>query len=505
MEDSWRSPRHHWRVIFEFEDFELDTERFELRQAGQPRRVEPQVFDVLRFLVANPDRVVTKEELLDNVWGDRFVSESALTSRIKAARQALGDSGRQQRFIATAHGRGYRFLPSVVPREGDAEEPAGGRDVRYARSGDVNIAYELTGDGPTDIVLIAGFVSHLEIDWEDPRSAAFLERLGRMGRLIRFDKRGSGLSDRPPDVPDLETRMDDVRAVMDAAGSERAVVLGVSEGGPMAALFSATYPARTEALVLYGSYARRVRTDDYPWAATLEERMEYAASTEAEWGFRSDMQRMCPNADDAMADWWQRRARAAASPAAARALIEMNSLIDIRDVLPTISVPTLVIHRRGDPDAPFEGGRYMAGRVPKGRFVELEGTDHVPWIDADQVLDPIEAFLDEVTAAEAPAVGDTERAMAATLFTDIVGSTDMNAALGDVRWSALLDRHDRIVQELVEQWRGRWVKSTGDGVLAVFDGPARALASRARGEGPAGRAGHRHPRRGPRERDRVAR
>ena len=172
----------------------------------------------------------------------------------------------------------------------------------------MNIAYELTGDGPTDIVLIAGFVSHLEIDWEDPRSAAFLERLGGMGRLIRFDKRGSGLSDRPPDLPDLETRMDDVRAVMDAAGSERAVVLGVSEGGPMAALFSATYPARTEALVLYGSYARRVRTDDYPWAATLEERMEYAASIEAEWGFRSDMQRMCPNADDAMADWWQRRA-----------------------------------------------------------------------------------------------------------------------------------------------------------------------------------------------------
>ena len=475
MEDSWRTPRHHWRVIFEFEDFELDTERFELRQAGQPRRVEPQVFDVLRYLVVNPDRVVTKEELLDNVWGDRFVSESALTSRIKAARQALGDSGRQQRFIATAHGRGYRFLPSVVCREGDGDEPSSGRDIRYARSGDVNIAYELTGDGPTDIVLIAGFVSHLEIDWEDPRSAAFLERLGGMGRLIRFDKRGSGLSDRPPDLPDLETRMDDVRAVMDAAGSERAVVLGVSEGGPMAALFSATYPARTEALVLYGSYARRVRTDDYPWAATLEERMEYAASTEAEWGFRSDMQRMCPNADDTMADWWQRRARAAASPAAARALIEMNSLIDIRDVLPTISVPALVIHRRGDPDAPFEGARYVAGRIPNGRFVELEGTDHVPWIDADEVLDPIEAFLDEVTAAEPPAAGDTERAMAATLFTDIVGSTDMNAALGDARWSALLDRHDRIVRELVEQWQGRWVKSTGDGVLAVFDGPARAL------------------------------
>ena len=269
--------------------------------------------------------------------------------------------------------------------------------------------------------------------------------------------------------------MDDVRAVMDAVGCEKAVVLGVSEGGPMAALFAATYPARAQALVLYGSYARRVVADDYPWASTLEERMAYAASIEAEWGFRSDMQRMCPNADDAMADWWQRRARAAASPAAARAIIEMNSLIDIRDVLPTIAVPTLVLHRKGDPDAPVDGGRYLAERVPGARFVELTGDDHVPWIDAEQVLEPFEAFVAEVAVAETAPGDSPERAMAATLFTDIVGSTDLNAALGDARWSALLDRHDRIVRDAVEQWRGRWVKSTGDGVLAVFEGPARAL------------------------------
>ncbi len=339
----------------------------------------------------------------------------------------------------------------------------------------MNIAYELTGNGPIDIVLVPGFVSHLELDWDDPRSAAFLQRLGRMGRLIRFDKRGTGLSDRPPDLPDLETRMDDVRAVMDAVGSERAIVFGYSEGGPMAALFAATYPARTQALVLYGTYAARLRRDDYPWGVTLEERLVYAASVEADWGYSSDLPRMCPNADDAMAEWWQRRARAAASPGAARALIEMNSRIDIRDVLPTIRVPTLVLHRLDDPDAQSEEGRFIAERVPGARFIALTGGDHVPWIDADQVLDPIEEFVDEVTGAQAAPADARERALAATLFTDIVGSTDLNARMGDARWSALLDRHDRIVREVVEQGRGRWVKSTGDGVLAVFDGPARAL------------------------------
>jgi predicted ATPase/pimeloyl-ACP methyl ester carboxylesterase len=462
-------------VIFEFESFELDTERFELREGGQARGIEPQVFDVLRYLIEHRDRVVTKEELLDNVWGDRFVSESALTSRVKAARQVLGDSGRAQRCIATVHGRGYRFLPVVVVQGEELEGPVEGPDIRYARSGSVNIAYELTGAGPIDLVFVSGFVSHLELDWEDPRSADFLRRLGLVGRLIRFDKRGTGLSDRPKDLPDLETRMDDVRAVMDAVGSERAVIFGVSEGGPMAALFAATYPARAQALVLYGTYASRVRSDDYPWAATLAERLEYAESIEAEWGFRSDMQRMCPNADDAMAEWWQRRARAAASPGAARAIIEMNSRIDVRDVLPTIRVPTLVLHRRNDPDASVEGGRYLADRIPGARFVELEGSDHVPWIDADQVLGEVERFLGDVAGAPVARAEGTGRSMAATLFTDIVGSTDMNAAMGDARWTALLDRHDRIVRGAVEQWGGRWVKSTGDGVLAVFDGPARAL------------------------------
>jgi predicted ATPase/pimeloyl-ACP methyl ester carboxylesterase/DNA-binding winged helix-turn-helix (wHTH) protein len=468
-------------VIFEFDDFELDTERFELRRSGRAVHVEPQVFDVLRYLVDHRDRVVSKEELLDNVWGDRFVSESALTSRIKGARQVVGDTGRAQRVIATAHGRGYRFLLPVVVRNGGgggavpAVAPADRHDIRYARSGAVNVAYEITGGGPVDVLLVPGFVSHLEVDWDDPRSAEFLTRLGGLGRLIRFDKRGTGLSDRPAGVPDLDARMDDVRAVMDAAGSESAVVFGYSEGGPLAALFAATFPARVRALVLYGSYAKRVRSDDYPWAPTLEERLEYAISVEADWGFGSDMQRMCPNADEAMAQWWQRRARAAASPAAARALVEMNSRIDIRDLLPTIRVPTLVLHRRDDPDSRADEGRFIADRIPGARFIELDGVDHAPWIDSDQVLAPIEEFVGRVVADAPRRDDDGGRALATTLLTDIVGSTDMNVSMGDARWSALLDRHDRFVKDAIEQWRGRWVKSTGDGALAVFDGPARAL------------------------------
>jgi pimeloyl-ACP methyl ester carboxylesterase len=269
-------------------------------------------------------------------------------------------------------------------------------DVAYARSGDVNIAYEVVGEGPQDLVLVSGFVSHLQLDWEEPRVACFLERLASFSRLIRFDKRGTGLSDRPGGLPDLETRMDDVRAVMDAAGSERATLFGSSEGGPMSMLFAATHPSRTAALILYGTYAkRRDPDDDYPWAPTWEERQRYAAEIEQSWGWEADMKRMTPSADEAMAEWWARRAQAAASPGAARDLILMNSQVDVRRVLPRVTVPTLVLHRTGDIDARVEEGRYIAERIPGARFAALAGNDHVPWIDADQVLDEVEQFLAE--------------------------------------------------------------------------------------------------------------
>ena len=344
-------------------------------------------------------------------------------------------------------------------------------ETRYAKSGEVSIAYQVVGGGPIDLVLVPGFVSHLDVDWDDPRHAHFLRRLASFSRLIRFDKRGTGLSDRPGGLPDLETRMDDVRAVMEAVGSERAALFGYSEGGPMSVLFAATYPHMTSALVLYGTYAKRQDPDDdYPWAAAREARERYAKQVEEDWGWEADMRTMCPGADEAMARWWATRARAAASPRAARDLILMNSLIDVREVLPTIQAPTLVLHRTGDLDSRVEEGRYVARHIPSARFVGLAGDDHVPWIDADQVVDEIEEFL---TGAR-PAV-EPDRVLATVLFTDIVGSTERAAELGDRRWRELLDAHEAAVRRELVRFGGREVDTAGDGVFATFDGPARAI------------------------------
>jgi class 3 adenylate cyclase len=319
-------------------------------------------------------------------------------------------------------------------------------ETRYVKSGDVSIAYQVTGDGPVDLVLVAGFVSHLEIDWDEPGHAHFLHRLASFSRLIRFDKRGTGLSDRPGGLPDLETRMDDVRAVMDAAKSERAVLFGYSEGGPMCVLFAATYPEMTSALVLY------------------------ATQVEEDWGWEADMRRMCPGADEAMARWWAARARAAASPGAARDLILMNSLIDVREILPTIQVPTLVLHRTGDLDSTVDEGLYVGERIPGARFVELQGDDHVPWIDPDQVVDEIEEFVTGVRPIQEP-----DRVLATVLFTDLVESTKRAAELGDRRWRTLLEAHHAAVRDQLGRFGGREVDTAGDGFLATFDGPARAI------------------------------
>jgi class 3 adenylate cyclase len=343
--------------------------------------------------------------------------------------------------------------------------------TNYAKSGDLNIAYQVVGDGPLDLVLVPGFVSHLDNDWEEPRSAHFLHRLATFSRLIRFDKRGTGLSDRPPGLPDLETRLDDVRAVMDAVGSKRAALFGYSEGGPMSILFAATYPDRTSSLVLYGTYAKRQDPDDdYPWCPTVAERREYAAVVEREWGAESDLGTMAPNADEAMVRWWRARARASASPGAARDLILMNSQVDVRAVLPAVRVPTLVLQRRGDRDSRLEEGRYIASRIRGARMVELEGDDHVPWIDSDQVVDEVEEFLTGVRHGPEP-----DRVLATMLFTDIVGSTERAIELGDRRWRDLLGRHHDLVRRELERFHGREVDTAGDGFLATFEGPARAI------------------------------
>jgi pimeloyl-ACP methyl ester carboxylesterase len=344
-------------------------------------------------------------------------------------------------------------------------------ETRYAKSGDVNIAYQVVGEGPLDLVLVPGFISHLELDWQGPGYAHMLERLASFSRLIRFDKRGTGLSDRPGGLPDLETRMDDVRAVMDSAGSDRAALMGYSEGGPLSMLFAATYPERTTSLVLYGTYAkRRDPDDDYPWSATWEERQAYADAVEREWGTEADLGTMAPNAGAAEVEWWRSRARAAASPGAAKALILMNSNIDVRAILETIHVPTLVIHRAGDRDSRLDEGRYIAERIPGARFVELAGEDHSPWFEPDEILDEVEEFLTGVRRGP-----DVRRVLATVLFTDIVGSTSRAVELGDQRWRSLLEQHHALVRRELQRFRGDEVDTAGDGFLATFDGPARAV------------------------------
>jgi pimeloyl-ACP methyl ester carboxylesterase len=343
--------------------------------------------------------------------------------------------------------------------------------IAYARSGDVNIAYEVMGDGPLDLVVIHGFFSHLEIDLELPAFAHFHERLASFARVIRFDKRGTGLSDRGVGLPDFETRMDDVRAVMDAVGSRSAALLGYSEGGPMSVLFAATYPERMRALVLYGTYAKRCNPDDdYPWAPTWEQRVADAHELEATWGDNVDLSGMWPNADPAEAAWFQRRGRAGLIPAGARDFILMNSKADIRDVLPSVQCQTLVLHRTGDLDANVEEGRYIAARIPNARFVELSGDDHAPFDDPDQILDEVEEFLTGVRP-----VPSTNRVLATVLFTDLVGSTDRASALGDAAWSSLLARHDAAIRDELLRFGGDEIDTAGDGFLALFDGPARAI------------------------------
>jgi pimeloyl-ACP methyl ester carboxylesterase len=352
-------------------------------------------------------------------------------------------------------------------------------ETRYARSGDVNIAYQVVGEGPRDLVYVPGWVSNVELMWEEPAMAHFLERLASFSRLILFDKRGTGLSDRVSndELPTLEQRIDDVRSVLEAVGSERAALFGHSEGGNMCLLFAATYPERTTALITLGSFAkRRDPDDDYPWAPDAEAREATVVDVERNWGRLrpQDAEYYAPSraADEAFVRNLEQYFRRSASPGAAAALLRMNSYIDVREVLPTIRVPTLVLHRTGDHDVNVAEGRYLASKIAGAKFVELAGDDH--WIaagDTDAVADEIEEFLTGTRP-----VPELDRVLATVLFTDIVGSTERAAAIGDRRWRELLSSHDATVRRELERFRGREVDTAGDGFLATFDGPARAVS-----------------------------
>ena len=357
-------------------------------------------------------------------------------------------------------------------------------ETKYARSGDVNIAYQVLGEGPRDIVFVPGWLSHLDASWDDPLASRFFERLASFSRLILFDKRGTGLSDRvsPSELPTLEQRMDDVRAVMQAAASSRATIIGVSEGGPMSILFAATHPQHLTALVIYGSYARWIRDADTPWAPTAEMHEALARLYEQRWGEGLGIGTFAPSmkGNPAFREHWGRLLRAAASPAAAVALLRMNVQIDVRHVLPAVRVPTLLLHRTGDRLFSVEASRYMTARIPDARFVELPGEDHVAWVgDVDALLGEIEEFITG-TRHEAK----TDRVLATVLFTDIVDATRRAAELGDRGWRDALEAHHVTVRRELTRFRGREIDTAGDGFLATFDGPARAVrAACAIGEG----------------------
>jgi class 3 adenylate cyclase len=346
-------------------------------------------------------------------------------------------------------------------------------DTRYAQSAGVNIAYQVIGNGPVDVVYVPGWVSHVELAWELPDLAAGFERLASFARLILFDKRGTGMSDPVPaeQLPTLEQRMDDVRAVMDAVECERAAIFGASEGGNMSMLFAATYPERTIALCTFGCTAKRIWSPDYPWAPTPEKRRETFVETERHWTTGFGWNEVAPSLDPASLAELARYYRRCASPGAALALLKMNTDVDVRDVLPTIRVPTVVMHRTADRDANVEEGRYIASQIPDARFVEFPGADHSWWTQGrDAILDEIEELVTGTRPAPQP-----NRVLATVLVTDIVASTERARALGDRRWADLLLRHRAAVRRELERFRGREVDIAGDGFLVTFDGPARAI------------------------------
>ena len=461
-----RRPAGHSR--YTFGPFFLDEHARILSRDGEMLPLPPKAVETLLVLVERAGQVVTRDELLERIWPGSFVEPNNLAQQVSMVRNALEDRGNRPRYVETVSRRGYRFVAPVT-RQGEVDAdrtPPPARSivpqVRYARSGNVNIAYQVVGSGPIDVVFVMGWVSHLEEFWTEPSFARFLTRLASFSRLIIFDKRGTGLSDRVTELPTLEQRMDDVRAVMDAVGSPRAALLGVSEGGPMCSLFAATYPERTLALMMIGSYARRLWAPDYPWGPTDAQREAFHREIEQEWGGPVGIDVRAPSraGDPAFREWWAHYLRQGASPGAALSLTRMNAEVDVRGILPLVRVPSLVLHRSGDHCLRVEEGRYMASLIPGAHFIELPGSDHLPFVgDQDAMLSAIEQFL----AAFSDAAGE-ERALATVLC--------VNEPTGSVEHAAL-------VAAIATQNRGQWFESRHSPWLMTFDGPARAIRAAA--------------------------
>ena len=498
------------RRFYLFDGFRVDVSERMLLKDNREVSLTPKVFDTLLVLLENSSHVLTKKELMEQVWPDSFVEENNLAQNISILRKALGEGKEGEAYIQTVPKRGYRFVADVQTAGGDdktmiVRERTRARivverddeddkslipsprvidvpatevihkleqrppETMYTRSGDVNIAYQVIGDAPLDLVFVMGWVSHMEYFWREPSFARFLLRLASFSRLILIDKRGTGLSDRVPinQLPTLEQRMDDVRAVMDAVGSERAALCGVSEGGPMCSLFAATYPEKTLALVMIGTYAKRIRDAEYPWGPTAEQREQFFEVMRKQWGGPVGIDDRAPSVanDPKFRDWWATYLRMGASPGAAVALTQMNAEIDVRRVLPTIRVPSLVIHRTGDLLLNIDEGRFVADCIPGSKFVELPGDDHLPFVgDQDAILDEVEEFLTGVRHSLEP-----DTVLATVLFTRIVSAKDNR------NWDNLLRRLRIQIGKEINWFRGREIDMVGDRPLAIFDGPARAI------------------------------
>lgn len=460
-------------LAFCFENQVLDPSRRELLRGGETVLVEPRVFDLLVYLIENRNRLVTKDDLIAHIWDGRIVSDSALSSAIAAARKAVGDSAQEQRLIRTSARRGFRFIASVAPADpspqSEVRPDLAVSATRYARSGDVSIAYQVVGTGPLDMVLVPGVVSHVEYLHEMPGYTDTLRRLAAFARVITFDARGQGLSDRLVDAPSFEQRMDDIRAVMDAVRSERAVVLGFSAGAAMSALFAATYPKRVSHLVLWGGIARG-------YGRSPEAMEQYLSDRLRNWG-NGDFVKMATAARQTVSaelmERFGRLERLSASPGAFKALALLNNKIDVTPILRAVRAPTLILRRQTDALVRTEPGRPLAELIPSAKLIEYAEGDHAFWTgDTATFIGDIEQF---VAGGRSDNADDDDRVLATVLSTHLVIPDNVASRPDSQRQQRFGDAYRQLGRQFVEHHRGRLVRITDSELLATFDGSGRAV------------------------------
>lgn len=456
-------------MIYQFDNFKVNASSYEIRQGDLLLEAQPQVIELLIYLINNRMKCVNRDELFLSVWKSKVVSNNTLSSRIKSARKLLGDNGKEQKYIRTIHGRGFQFLADVtesdpgslsnlpVTKTSTTTLPV----TQYAKSGSVHIAYQVFGNGPVDLVLVPGFISHIENYWESKWMATWLEALGQSARVVMFDKRGTGMSDPVHPLPDFDTRMDDVGAVMDAVGIDKAYVMGISEGGSLAALFAAVYPDRCLGLILYGSFANFTS-----WYKTREELLGLFDYIESSWGSGESLPQFSPSVqnDPEFKEWWGKFERLGASPGAAISLMSMNSEIDITNILPGIKAPTLVIHRDQDVLIDVAAGRFLASNIQDASYVEIEGSDHLPWTGENSA---------EVTST----VGEFIHNNNSPVFSNTTLTTLLSVDLSAVNTNnqQLFSEAILEVTRLVTHYRGKIINPGNNYLYASFDGPARAV------------------------------